>query len=65
MRSGHNQASCFHALFDGKYAEILPKKQPAGLNVCGGYGLAPSIMRTTKMLAAWTSIASESVRGWF
>jgi hypothetical protein len=27
------------------------------LNVCGGCGLAPSIMRPTKMLAAWTSSA--------
>ena len=34
-----------------------PRKS-AGLNACGGRGLAPSTMRTATMLAAWTSIAS-------
>src|ERR1035437_2903335 len=38
---------------------------PAGLNICGGWGLAPSVMRTTTMLAAWAFIAPESVRGWY
>jgi hypothetical protein len=36
---------------------LLAEHKSAGLNVCGGCGLAPSIMRTTTMLTAWTSSA--------
>ena len=38
-------------------------KKPAGLNVCGGCGLASWILRTTTILAAWTAVAPEGVWG--
>jgi hypothetical protein len=44
---------------------LLAEHKSAGLNICGGCGLAPSIMRTTTMLAAWTAIAPESIRDWY
>jgi hypothetical protein len=38
-------------------------RKSAGLNLWGGCGFAPSIMRPTTMLAAWTSNAS--LIGWY
>jgi hypothetical protein len=36
---------------------LLAEHKSAGLNVCGGCAVAPSIMRSTTMLTAWTSSA--------
>ena len=40
-------------------------RESAGLNICGGWGLASSTIQTTRILTASTSLAPECVRGWY